>query len=156
MLPGEDAAWPARPRTDKDNPVDPDPTYARRLGYRFGGYEFDADGLPRLLYESSGVSVVDQGERVEIEGGSLLRRSLTLTAQAPTTLTLRALTGALEQRAEHVYARGRLELRLPDLPHRLRPLPAADPEGASESELLLELALPAGTTTVSLDYALLD
>ena len=49
-----------RPQMTKENPVNPDPLYPRNRGYRFEGYQLDADGVPTFLYRTGAVSVADR------------------------------------------------------------------------------------------------
>ena len=55
-----DEPWPLRPRTTKEAPVNPDPLYPKRLGYRFAGYDLDADDVPTFHYQYGAVRIEDR------------------------------------------------------------------------------------------------
>ena len=154
-MPDPDAPWPLRPRTDRDKPVDPDPLYARRHGYRFGGYHFDGPlEIPTLEYAIGALQVHDRSETVAGEESLVLARTLRFESVDAGTqrLVMRLLVGEFEELEAGRYRQGRLVLQLPELPHRVRALP--EPEDGRE--LLLELSIPSGTTNLRLDYALQD
>ncbi len=157
------SAWPLRPRTTREAPVDPDPTYPWRHGYRFLGYHLDEEGAPTLRYRVAGaVRVEDRPRVVEGPGGAELVRTLVLESEEPRRLVLRALAGGVEARGEGRYAQGAVELELPaelTTGARLRPFePAAEEPaaGTGGEELLVELAVPVGRREVTLRYRLLD
>jgi mono/diheme cytochrome c family protein len=155
-LPGATSPWPLAPvRTSEE--VNPDPLYPRNHAFRFRGYSLGRDGVPTLAYASGAVEVAERSEPLPREAGrgdgaaATLRRTLTLSTPEPETLWLRVLTGDPEPVRECVFRVPGLLVSLPDLPIERRP-PVDDHPG----DLLLRLDLPAGETTVRIDYALLD
>ncbi len=149
----EAAAWPLRPITTEEEPINADPTYPRRLGYRFRGYHLDPEGYPTLRYSLGDVMVEDRAAPRVVDGRTTLSRGLTLETQAAARLTFRALAGEIESSAPGEYRVGSLLLRVPaDSTFgaaRLRPWD----EG---QELLIDLDLPVGRTQLELNYDLVD
>jgi mono/diheme cytochrome c family protein len=155
-----DGAWPLRPRTDEETPVDPDPSYPWRHGYRFLGYHLDGNGAPTLRYRvADGVLVEDRPRIVVGEDGPELVRTLTLEPAAARSLVLRALAGErVEERGGGRYALGEIELELqPELASgaRLREFERAAADGGGPgTELLLALELGDRSREVVLRYRL--
>jgi hypothetical protein len=150
-LPAPDAPWPTRKSGSKEHPVNPEPLYARDLGYRFRGYTLDADSIPTLSYTSGDVAI---DERTAVAAGDrdVLRRTLRFTAPRPTTLHLRLLTGDFEARGSATFATSRLVVTLP-AGSSVRRRPGAPPE--APPDLVLTLDLPAGESSTTIDYELL-
>ena len=152
-LPDEAAPWPRLPpRPEGKHPVNPDPDYPRNRGYRFGGYGFDGAGVPTFSYSSLGVAIEDRSEPHGERGPAVLRRVLEFSAPAAERLYLRVLTGEFERVAEGVYALPRLRLRLAEGTD-----PFTRPAGEdSPAELLIRLDLPAGHSSLVIEYELQD
>jgi mono/diheme cytochrome c family protein len=151
-LPGDDAPWPLRPHMDDEHPVDPDPLYPRNHGYRFRGYSLDESSIPTFRYASGDVSIEDRSEVDSTGERPVLQRTLRFASPGAERLFFRALTGEFEQLSAREFQTPRLRLTIPDVPILVRN------RGAQERapELLLELDLPAGDTSVRIDYELLD
>jgi len=147
-LPDAEAPWPQGPHMDEEHPVDPDPLYPRNRGYRFRGYFFDEESVPTFMYESGDVSIEDRSEAEFSGDTAVLVRTLRFSAASEATLYFRALTGEIEALSQREFQAAKLRLRIPEGSSVLR-RPARD---GAPAELLLELALPAGTRTLSLEY----
>lgn len=144
--------WPLRPVGQGEHPVNPDPLYPRNHGYRFRGYALDSTGTPTFEYASGDVTIEDRIVAVGNGAAGVLRRTLRLSAPAPTSLYLRVLTGEAEARSAREFATPQLSVTVPEGARVLR----RSAVGEAPADLLLELALPAGVTVLSLDYALHD
>ena len=151
-LPDRDAAWPLRPQMDEEHPVNPDPLYPRNRGYRFRGYRLDENSVPTFRYASGEVSIEDRSEADFSGTRPVLRRTLRFSSPASEQLFMRVLSGEIEQLSPREYRTPRLSLVVPDVPALLR----TQAEEGAPSELLLELSLPAGSTSVAIDYEVLD
>jgi len=145
-----DDPWPLRPLTTEENPVDPDPLYPRNHGYAFEGYYFDDAFVPTFMYRSGDVAIEDRSAPDVGADSAVLVRTIEFTAPAECTLWFRALTGAIVPAAPLFEVPG-LRLRVPDVRAVLRDL---GPDG--EQELLLEMSVPEGRSTVTIHYELLD
>lgn len=142
--------WPLKPVRTKEHPVNPDPTYPSRHGYAFKGYSIGENGMPTLRYHCSEVAIEDV--LVPGSGNGRLKRTLTFTTGKSKTLYFRVLSGRIEQVSAKSFSIPKLLLGL-----------GTSSAGVSEmiravgqtKELILKLDLPAGTSTLSLDYAVL-
>lgn len=150
-LPEDQAPWPRRPQMTKENPVNPDPTYPRNHGYRFRGYALDGARVPTFRYGIGNVEVEDTGVADLSGEHPRLVRTLRLSTPRAQTLWFRPLTGDIEVLEPGGFQVAGLRLEPPPGPYLLRPIGTPD---ASERELLLEFALPAGSTTKELIYEL--
>lgn len=153
--------WPLRPRTSEEVPVDPDPTYPWRHGYRFLGYHLDEAGAPTLRYRVAGEVEVEDSPRVLAgERGPVLERRLVLRGAAPRGIVLRALAGEVEAREGARFVQGAVELEVPPglaQSARLRSFERAAEEGGGEGrELLLDLTPGDGPLELVLRYRLLE
>ena len=143
-----DAPWPLRPHMTKENPVNPDPLYPRNLGYRFEGYQLDADGVPTFLYRTGAVSVADRSHAVVSNRLNGLVRTLQLDAPKAETVYVRVLTGKVQRLAPRQYGTESLKVWLPETELLFR--------GAGEvKELLMKLNLPKGKSEWGIRYELL-
>ncbi|MBC8326258.1 MAG: hypothetical protein H8E27_11605 [Verrucomicrobia subdivision 3 bacterium] len=143
-----DAPWPLRPQMTKENPVNPDPLYPRNRGYRFGGYQLDADGVPTFLYRTGTVSVADRSQAVVSDRLNGLVRTLQLETPKAETVYVRVLTGKVQRLAPRQYGTESLKVWLPETEVLLR--------GAGETkELLMKLNLPKGKSEWGIRYELL-
>jgi hypothetical protein len=151
-LPTPDAPWPLREARAKENPVNPDPLYPRKVGYRFRGYSLGADSIPTLSYSSGDVAIDERSVATDVAGREVLRRTLRFDAPRPTTLHLRVLSGEYEGRGATTFATQRLAVTLPDGADVLQRA-GASPE--VPPDLVLVLELPAGVSHTTIDYDLL-
>lgn len=143
-----DAPWPLRPQMTKENPVNPDPLYPRNRGYRFEGYQLDADGVPTFLYRTGAVSVADRSHALVSNRLNGLARALHLDAPHSETVYVRVLTGKVQRLAPRQYGTESLKVWLPETEVLLR--------GAGETkELLMKLNLPKGKSEWGIRYELL-
>ena len=142
--------WPRRPRTSEEQPVDPDPTYPKRLGYQFQGYHLDAARNPTLRYRFGSTQVEDRSA-ARLEGQHpALRRTLRFVNEQRRFLHFLLLTGEVEVESETSFLQGRLRVRLS------QPVPMARREvDGQRRELLLVLDLPEGFHELQIDYELL-
>ena len=132
----------------KENPVNPDPLYPRNRGYRFEGYQLDAEGVPTFLYRTGMVSVSDRSQVVVSDELNSLVRALHLDAPKSETVNVRVLTGKVQRLAPRQYGTESLKVWLPETEVLLR--------GAGETkELLMKLNLPEGKSEWGIRYELL-
>ena len=150
-LDSDDSTWPARPVMTEENPVNPDPLYPRRLGYRFEGYSFDENRIPTLRYRLGDVAVEDRSVVGGRDGEPTLIRSVHLATPAAQTLYLRLLSGDIEQQSPTTFSTSDLRLTAASGNALLR---ASTQEG-SRDELLLRIDLEEGDTTIVISYELL-
>jgi len=143
------AGWLLLPTTSKEQPVNPDPLYPRNHGYAFLGYSLDAESIPTFQYRCGPVVIEDKSVPQGEAGSQLLRRSFHFMSPAKETLWFRALTGKIEVESATVFKTADLRLALSPGKTLLR----AASEG--EQELLIELSLPKGDSTLTIDYELL-
>ncbi|NNM29798.1 MAG: c-type cytochrome [Akkermansiaceae bacterium] len=148
-LPDATGAWPLRPRTSKEQPVNPDPLYPRKHGYAFLGYSLDEDSVPTFRYRCGPVEIEDRSVTAGTGEGMSLRRAFRFSAPAQTTVMFRALAGSIESESPTVFRTDAVRITIAPGKTRLRP--AAD----GKQELLIELPLPKGESTFTLDYELL-
>jgi hypothetical protein len=132
-----DDNWPAKGKTTFGFP--------QNLGYQFRGYDLDAARRPTFRYEYGEVKVDDRFEdRVDDAGAAYFRRTIQLTAPAGTApFHFRVAAGTkVTATGPQAYATDKLRVRL-----------IASPAAVlREGEVLIPLTLPAGTTTLTLDY----
>ena len=132
-----DDNWPAKGKTTFGFP--------QNLGYQFRGYDLDAARRPTFRYEYGEVKVDDRFEdRVDDAGAAYFRRTIRLTAPAGTApFHFRVAAGTkVTATGPQAYATDKLRVRL-----------IASPAAVlREGEVLIPLTLPAGTTTLTLDY----
>ena len=158
FLPDPAAPWPRHPVRTKEAPVNPDPTYPRQYGYSFQGYSLGQDGNPTFRYQLGDVAVTDTSEPVRPQSGQegpewILGRQMNFAAGEKTTLYFRALTGEITKTDDTIFRTKNLQLSLRTAPAKTRAIlrPIAGKE--DQQELLLELSLLPGSSTLSLDYA---
>ena len=142
--------WPRLPVMNKDNRVNPDPLYPKNLGYQFQGYQLDREGIPTFRYRMGAVSVTDRTVATAGEAESAFARRLQFESPTPTTAWFRALTGEIRQPSGGIYESGRLRLQVTLPAERVIVRPIS--EDPPTSELLLRLELPAGTSSLELNY----
>ena len=142
-----DERWPLQPQTTKENPVNPDPLYPKNHGYAFLGYSLDEAFIPTFQYRCGPVLIDDKTIAVPQGENVLLRRTFRFSAPAAEKIRLRALTGAIEAESGTVY-------RTPDIRLTVEPgeTTALRPAADGGQELLIELTLPEGESTFTIDY----
>ncbi|MEZ5915922.1 MAG: hypothetical protein R3C42_09915, partial [Parvularculaceae bacterium] len=140
--------WPLRPVMTKEHPVNPDPLYARHHGYAFQGYAFDATDTPTFLYRLGDLAIEDTSRPAQEDPEGTLHRILRIEAPTPQILSMRVLTG-------NIIAASAFEFRIPQLTVRTKhpdTVLRSSLEKDGELELLIQLTLPAGTSTLEIDY----
>jgi mono/diheme cytochrome c family protein len=132
-----DDAWPAKGKTTYGFP--------QNLGYQFRGYELDAQRRPTFHYEYGEVKVDDFFEDETTKNGqTFFRRTIRFTAPANTVpFFFRAACGT------KVVASGLQAYQADKLTVRVLGTQSGQ---VREGELLLPLNLPAGTSTLILEY----
>lgn len=148
QLESEAQAWPLLPVMTEEEPVNPDPLYPRRLGYRFRGYFLDEAKVPTLMHQAGAVAIE---ERTVPGAENELVRTIQFTAPDAQALHFRALAGAIERVSPNQFRVGNLKLTTPES-ERLILRPAAE-EG--KQELILVLDLPTGSSQIELRYEVL-
>jgi cytochrome c2 len=172
-----EAPWPLLPQTSEEQPVNPDPLYPRNHGYAFLGYSLGEGGVPTFRYRCGPVEIEDRSvavidERSSTPGGEFrrIRRRLSFRTSEEETVWFRALTGQIaeEKGMKGVFrtdavrlsvgalgtdrvALGAGEVRLTSVAG----LPELRAGAEGEQELLIQLKLPEGESTISIDYELL-
>ncbi len=132
-----DDNWPAKGKTTYGFP--------QNLGYQFRGYDLDAQRRPTFHYEYGDVKVDDFFEDLTTKDGqTFFRRTIRFTAPANTApFFFRAACGT------KVVATGQQAYQADKLTVRVLGTQAGQ---VREGELLLPLNLPAGTSTLILEY----
>lgn len=147
-LADEKDPWPLLPVITKDARTNPNPLYPKNVGYQFRGYVLGESSIPTFMYRSGDIEIEDRS----VAGGSAearhLKRVLQLDSPAEQTVWFRALTGEIQQESEQVFRSGRLRLTTPRCEIKIRSL-SDEPKRA---ELLLQLNVPQGKSTVELLY----
>lgn len=151
QLKDEDAPWPLRPIRTKENPVNPDPRYPRQHGYAFGGYELGENGTPTFRYRMGAIAIEDRSVALEVDGQTILRRELRLSAASPQTLYFRALTGEIEEVSSSTFKTKSLQLVLPVKSGVER----KSPDEKVGEELILKFDVSKEPRTWVIDYVLL-
>lgn len=132
-----DEPWPTKGKTTFGFP--------QNLGYQFRGYDLDASRRPTFHYEYGTVKVDDQfADLADESGQAFFRRTVRLTAPegtAPFAFRV-AVAEEIATTGAQAFTAGKLRVTL-------RAAPTAE---VREGELLIPLSLPAGTTTLILDY----
>jgi mono/diheme cytochrome c family protein len=144
--------WPLMPpATNKENPVNADPLYPRNHGYAFAGYVLDDASVPTFTYRCGNITIEDKPAPATGAGPQVLRRHFKFSSTTPGSLCFRALTGRIESESATSFRTPELRLVFTEGKALLRP--AAGGEG--ERELLIQLTIPQGTSTCTIDYELL-
>lgn len=146
QLPKPDTPWPLRPRTTKEQPVDPDPLYPWRLGYQFKGYILDDNDNPTLMYRIYDINIQDQS--APTRNNNTLTRTLSFDSPKSQTLWFRPLTGTIQQLTPTQYKLGKLTLTIPELKSIIR----KTPDDKNPHELLLQINIPEGKSKLVLRY----
>ncbi|MFT5128086.1 MAG: mono/diheme cytochrome c family protein [Rhodothermales bacterium] len=131
-LPDGDALWPYKRKTDYLFPGD--------HGYQYRGYFLDAAKRPTFMYEYDELKIED----FFMDGPHGFTRTLTFVAKSATTFQFRAATAAkIAKKGTGQFQVDRLELRSSQ---------DAEVRQAELQELLIPLELPAGKSTLTLEY----
>jgi mono/diheme cytochrome c family protein len=151
-LADDQAQWPKAPLMSKEARINPDPLYPRNVGYRFRGYDLERSGNPTFRYRVGSVDVSDRSVATAGADGTppRLTRTLVLHSAAREQLWFRPLTGDIDRGSDRVFRHGSLRLTIPPGDVRLRPL-----AGSGGSELLLDLDVPEGESSLEFTYELL-
>ncbi len=150
-LADEKAPWPLLPVMSKEEPVNPNPLYPKNIGYQFRGYYLDDSLVPTFQYRSGDLEIEDRTVAVVKDSVRKLKRLLAFSSAAQQTLWFRALVGEVRQESEQVFQSDRLRITIPPMNTRLRFLP----DESGRSELLLQLQIPQGKSTMEIEYELL-
>ncbi len=142
--------WPLRPIRTKEAPINPDPTYPSQHGYAFQGYSIGEKGVPTLSYRCDEVAIEDIS--IAAIQTSTLNRTLTFTSTKAGSIYFRVLSGTIESVSESSFKIPKLQINLGKSTAKFSNILRA---AGSNQELILKLELPAGTSTLSLDYVLL-
>ncbi|MCU0796308.1 MAG: c-type cytochrome [Akkermansiaceae bacterium] len=132
--------WPYKGKSNHAFPAD--------LGYQWLGYTLDEKRRPLFRYRYGQITITDFFEDVtDGNKSAYFRRTLVFDApSAQESFSFRAAAGdSVKKESERSYVIGRLRLVLgPDLTATLR--------DGTPSEVLIPLTLPAGKTTVTVEY----
>lgn len=151
QLKDEKQPWPLMPVLDKPKMANPDPLYPRQHGYAFAGYSLDEALVPTFSYRCGDIRIEDRTAPNSSAGANTLRRSFKFTSPKADSVYFRAMTGKIEPESATVFKTPELRLSLSQGQPILRPMPGRE----GEQELLIKLTLPKGTSTFTVDYALL-
>jgi len=144
--------WPLHPVRTKEQPVNPDPQYPRQYKYAFQGYDIAKDGTPTFRYRSGSINIQDTSHYASDKNIPHLIRTLTFKTDTRETIYLRPLAGSITKVSEQAYKTNDLQLTLTGETHNKSAI--LRPTSDSTQELIIQIALPAGTSTLTLDYAL--
>ncbi|MBM3273045.1 c-type cytochrome [Candidatus Kaiserbacteria bacterium] len=147
-LADENAPWPRLPVMTKDAPVNPNPLYPKNVGYQFLGYSLGESSIPTFQYRSGSLEIEDQSVAIGNDERRQLKRVLKFDSPTQQTVWFRALVGDVTAESERVFRSGRLRLTIPAGTTKQRSL-SDDPR---QSELLLLLQLPQGTSSLEFVY----
>lgn len=144
--------WPLRPIRTKEAPVNPDPTYPSQHGYRFQGYSIGENGVPTFRYLCDKIAIEDTSLPVVGTQSPTLRRTLTFQSKERTNLYFRPLTGSITKVSEKEFKTKDLQFFLKS--EDTNAMPSLRPLAENSQELIILIALPSGTSTLTLDYVL--
>lgn len=148
QLADEDAAWPLMPVMTKEAKVNPDPLYPKNVGYQFRGYYLDEASIPTFMYRSGTLEIEDRTVAAAFEERRWLTRILQFNSPTSQSVWFRALAGEVQRESDRVFQSGRLRLTIPETKTQLRSLS----EEPKQSELLLQLQIPQGKSSLELLY----
>lgn len=144
----ENAAWPLLPVMTKEAKTNPDPLYPKNVGYQFRGYFLGDSSIPTFIYRNGTLEIEDRSVPLVAGEQIHLKRVLQLDSPAQQSIWFRALTGDISQGSELVFRSGRLRLTIPKCETKLRTLS----DNPKRVELLLNLLIPAGKSTLEFQY----
>jgi mono/diheme cytochrome c family protein len=148
QLADENSPWPLLPVMTKEARTNPDPLYPKNVGYQFRGYVLGDSMIPTIRYRSGTLEIEDRSVATNADEQQILHRVLQFESPKEQTIWFRALTGDISQESERVFRSGRLRLTIPKTETKLRSL-STEPK---RSELLLQLQIPAGKSTLEFQY----
>lgn len=148
QLEDEKAPWPLLPVMTKEARTNPNPLYPKNVGYQFQGYFLGEASIPTFMYRSGTIAIEDRSTAAGTEEQRQLKRVLQFESPQQQVLWFRALTGDIHQDSDQVFRSGRLRLTTPKCKTTIRSLS----DGPKRSELLLQLDIPAGKSTLELLY----
>lgn len=154
FLPELKDPWPLQPVRSKEVPVNPDPLYPRQYDYAFEGYSIGENGVPTFRYRSGEVSIQDSSVTLADKPPGALRRTLTFDTPKATRLYFRALTGKIEEVSTKSFNNPDVQLALIGGSAKASTALRKAADEKSETELIITLDLPAGTSTQTFEYAL--
>jgi len=151
ILPGSipPEPWPTYPKITKERPINPDPLYPARLGYRFMGYALDQKQNPTFRYRCGDVLVNESVSPVIGPHGNAFLRTLKFSASASTSVLIRPLSGNVLHVCDYTFATPTFSLEIDPASAWVRSI---DEE---QREVLIHLPLSEGVNTFSLRYDLL-
>lgn len=148
QLEDENAPWPLLPVMTKEARTNPNPLYPKNIGYQFRGYYLGEASIPTFMYRTGTIEIEDRSMAAGTEEQWRLKRVLKFESPKSQTVWFRALTGDVSQESERAFRSGQLRLTIPKAETKLRSL-AGEPK---RSELLLQLQIPKGTSTLEFLY----
>jgi mono/diheme cytochrome c family protein len=148
QLADENSPWPLLPVMTKEARTNPDPLYPKNVGYQFRGYVLGDSLIPTFRYRSGTLEIEDRSVATSADEQQILHRVLQFESPKEQTIWFRALTGDISQESARVFRSGRLRLTIPKTETKLRSL-STEPK---RSELLLQLQIPAGKSTLEFQY----
>jgi len=140
--------WPLLPVMTKEARTNPNALYPKNVGYQFRGYFLDESSVPTFMYRSGTIGIEDRSAAAGTEEQRQLKRVLQFDSPLPQAVWFRALTGNVSQESEHVFRSGKLRLTIPKSETKLRSLP----DEPKRSELLLQLQIPQGKSSLEFLY----
>ena len=148
QLADENAPWPLMPVMTKEARTNPNPLYPKNVGYQFRGYFLGELSIPTFMYRTGTIEIEDRSVAAGSEEKRQLKRVLRFKSPMPQTVWFRGLTGNISQESERVFRSGRLRLTIPKTETKMRSM-SDEPK---RSELLLQLQIPQGTSTLEFLY----
>lgn len=141
--------WPLASVRTKENPINPDPLYPRQHGFAFQGYSIGENGVPTFRYKCGDVEIGDSSAPTAGSNPTSLRRTLTFNSKSATNVYLRPLAGSVSMASANTFKAGQMSLSIASD----TAIAKAEIRGSGEgSELIIAISLPAGTSSLSLDY----
>jgi len=134
-----DASWPYKGKTNFTFPQD--------HGYQYRGYRLDKNKRPTFIYHYGNIKIEDFFEdKLNENGKAYFQRTMTFTAPSPQEkFYFRAASGSTITSTENGWQIDSLNLRIAEkVSSKIR-------EG-NPQELLIPITLPAGKTTLNLEY----
>lgn len=148
QLADEKTPWPLLPVMTKEARANPNPLYPKNVGYQFRGYFLGERSIPTFMYRIGTLEIEDRSVAAGTEEKRQLKRTLQFDAPKKQSVWFRALTGDISQESDQVFRSGRLRLTIPKSETKVRALP----DEQKRSELLLQLQIPEGKSTLEFLY----
>jgi mono/diheme cytochrome c family protein len=147
-LEDENSPWPLLPVMTKDAPTNPNPLYPKNVGYQFRGYFLDELFVPTFQYRSGSLEIEDRVIAIGDAESRKLQRVFKFNSPSQQKVWFRALVGEIQQENDQVFRSDRLRLTIPVCETRLRSMS----DEPARQELLLQLQIPQGKSTMELQY----